>query len=89
MCLERNCELQDLPLADLQSLSPAFNVDFYDALKLESVLAIHDVPGGTAPGRVREAINAARNRTAALREEVHAPEKHAPESHARETHAHA
>jgi argininosuccinate lyase len=89
MCLERNCELQDLPLADLQSLSTAFDNDFYDALKLESVLAIHDVPGGTAPTRVREAINAARNRTAALREEVHAPEKHAPETHARETHAHA
>jgi argininosuccinate lyase len=82
MCLERNCELQDLPLADLQSLSPAFNDGFYGALKLESVLAIHDVPGGTAPGRVREAMNAARNKITALRQEVHAPEIHAQETHA-------
>jgi argininosuccinate lyase len=77
MCLERNCELQDVPLADLQSLSPVFTDDFYDALKLKSVLAIHDVLGGTAPARVHEAIHAARNRIAALREEVHAPETHA------------
>ncbi len=28
MCLERNCELKDLPLQDLQSLSPAFGEDF-------------------------------------------------------------
>ena len=28
MCLERNCELQDLPLSDLQSLSPAFGRGF-------------------------------------------------------------
>jgi argininosuccinate lyase len=84
MCLERNCELQDLPLRDLQSLSPVFSDDFYDALKLEPVLAIHDVRGGTAPTRVREAINAVRNRIGLVREEVHAPE-----THARETHAHA
>jgi argininosuccinate lyase len=89
ICLERNCELQELPLDDLQSLSPVFNDDFYEALKLESVLAIHNVPGGTAPSRVREAINIARNKIAALREEVHAPETHAPETHALETHAHA
>ncbi len=72
MCLERDCELQDLPLDDLQSLSPAFDQDFYEWLKLASVLAIHDVPGGTAPARVRQAINATRERIAALREEVHA-----------------
>jgi len=72
MCLERNCELQDLPLHDLQSLSPAFGKDFYESLKLASVLAIHDVPGGTAPARVRQAINNTRERIASLREEVHA-----------------
>ena len=72
MCLERDCELQDLPLDDLQSLSPAFGQDFYESLKLAAVLAIHDVPGGTAPVRVRQAINATRERIASLREEVHA-----------------
>ena len=72
MCLERSCELQDLSLDDLQSLSPAFGQDFYESLKLASVLAIHDVPGGTAPVRVRQAIGATRKRIAALREDVHA-----------------
>jgi len=88
MCLERNCELQDLPLADLQSLSPAFAQDFYEALKLESVLAIHDVPGGTAPARVRQALSTARKKISSLSEEVHARESHAQEVHAQETHAH-
>jgi len=72
MCLERNCELQDLPLGDLQSLSPAFGEDFYQSLTLASVLTVHDVSGGTAPNRVRQAIVAARNRIESLREEVHA-----------------
>jgi len=72
MCLERNCELQELPLSDLQSLSPAFGEDFHQSLTLASVLAVHDVPGGTAPNRVRHAIAAARNKIESLREEVHA-----------------
>jgi argininosuccinate lyase len=72
VCLERNCELQDLPLQDLQSLSPAFGEDFYESLKLASVLAIHDVPGGTAPVRVRQAIGATKKKIELLREEVHA-----------------
>ena len=72
MCLERNCELQDLPLNELQSLSPAFGQDFYESLKLASVLAIHDVPGGTAPTRVRHAISATRKKVELIREEVHA-----------------
>jgi argininosuccinate lyase len=72
MCLERSCELQDLHLNELQSFSPAFAADFYESLKLASVLAIHDVPGGTAPARVSQALSAARKRIASLREEVHA-----------------
>ena len=72
MCLERNCELPELPLQDLQALSPAFGADFYDSLKLSSVLAVHDVPGGTSPARVRQALGVARNKIHALREEVHA-----------------
>jgi argininosuccinate lyase len=72
MCIERSCELQDLPLEELRSLSPAFDEDFYESLKLASVLAVHDVPGGTAPSRVRHAINVTRKRIASLREEAHA-----------------
>jgi argininosuccinate lyase len=72
MCLERNCELHDLPLDQLRSLSPAFGEDFYETLTLKSVLAVHDVPGGTAPNRVQHAIGAARKKIDSLREEVHA-----------------
>ncbi len=72
ICLERGCELHQLPLSELQALSPAFGADFYDSLKLSSVLAIHDVVGGTAPARVRQAIGNARKQIQALREEVHA-----------------
>ncbi len=72
MCIERGCELQDLPLDELRSLNPAFDQDFYESLKLGSVLAVHDVVGGTAPSRVRQAINATRKRIESLREEAHA-----------------
>ena len=77
ICLERNCELQDLPLDELRSLSPAFDEKFYESLKLASVLAVHDVPGGTAPARVRQAISATRRKIDSIREEVHSQETHA------------
>jgi argininosuccinate lyase len=72
LALEKSCELQDLPLQELQALSPAFGQDFYDALKLSSVIAIHDVPGGTATSRVRQAITEAKKKVESLREEAHA-----------------
>jgi argininosuccinate lyase len=89
ICLERNCELRDLPLNELQSLSPAFSEDLYESLTLASVLAIHDVPGGTAPTHVRQAIGATRKRIESLREEIHIRETHAQEADSQETHAHA
>jgi argininosuccinate lyase len=72
LCLERNCELHELPLDDLRALSPAFGEDFYESLTLASVLAVHDVPGGTAPSRVRQAIGVVKKKIESLREEVHA-----------------
>ena len=72
MCLERGCELHQLSLQDLQSLSPTFGEDFFESLTLASVLGVHDVPGGTAPTRVRHALAAARKKIEAVREEVHA-----------------
>jgi argininosuccinate lyase len=72
VCIEKNCELQDLKLDELNELSPVFDKKFYESLKPESVLAIHDVPGGTAPARVRQALASAKKKIDALREEVHA-----------------
>jgi argininosuccinate lyase len=72
MCLEKHCELKDLSLEELHSVNLKFDHDFYACLKLESVLAIHDVSGGTAPARVRHAMADAQERIESIREDVHA-----------------
>jgi argininosuccinate lyase len=72
LALEKGCELQDLPLEELQTLNPAFDQAFYACLNLQSVLAMHDVPGGTAPLRVKHAIADSKKRIEAIRENVHA-----------------
>ena len=72
LCLEKGCEFQDLPLEELKKLNPAFDQNFYSCLQLDRVLAIHDVPGGTAPARVRQALAAAKQRIGSIREEIHA-----------------
>jgi argininosuccinate lyase len=70
--LDRECELQDLKLTELQELDSHFADDFFEFVTLKNVLAIHDVSGGTAPARVKEAVAAARNRLGAVHEEAHA-----------------
>jgi argininosuccinate lyase len=72
MCLEKHCELQDLSLEELHSVNSQFDHDFYACLKLESVLALHDVQGGTAPARVRQAMVDARQKIESIREGIHA-----------------
>jgi argininosuccinate lyase len=72
IALDQECELQQLKLADLQQLDSHFAEDFYRFVTLENVLAIHDVPGGTAPAWVNEAIAAARRRLSSVHEEAHA-----------------
>ena len=67
-CILRECELDNLTLEELREFSPAFQADIYDALKLESVLACHDVPGGTAPHQVQQALKSAREKLATLQE---------------------
>jgi argininosuccinate lyase len=51
-----------MPLSKLKSFSPLFESDLGQVLTLESALASCDVPGGTAPVRVREAIAHSRSR---------------------------
>jgi argininosuccinate lyase len=72
LALDKHCELQDLSLEELKGIDTHFSEDFYAFVTLENVLAIHDVPGGTAPARVREALSAARKKLGAIREEAHA-----------------
>jgi argininosuccinate lyase len=60
LCVAKKCELEQLAVDDFASCSINADPAFYEALQLEHVLAIHDVPGGTAPSHVRAALQAAK-----------------------------
>jgi len=57
--LETGRELGGLALEELREFGEEFGPDFYDAVTLEATLDCHDVTGGTARARVREALAAA------------------------------
>jgi len=65
--LEKGVELDRLTLAELRQFGDEFDEDFYAAISLEATLDCHDVIGGTARSRVREAIAGAGPRIAALK----------------------
>ncbi|MCB9637329.1 MAG: argininosuccinate lyase [Myxococcales bacterium] len=60
--LQDGKELVELPMEVFQSYSPLFGDDIFTALGLEATLGGKDVPGGTAPRRVKESILRARTR---------------------------
>jgi argininosuccinate lyase len=72
--LDKNLELNALPLADLQQLSEHFGEDFYAATTLRATIDCHDVPGGTATHRVAEALAAARTRISSLASRISSSE---------------
>jgi len=53
------CELWELPLAAYKQIAPEFNSDVLQAATPSGAVAAKDVPGGTAPGRVADALEAA------------------------------
>ncbi len=55
-CLEKQCAIDDLPLEELQSFSPAFDRDVYDAISLQSCVNARSLTGGPAPERVLAAV---------------------------------
>ena len=59
--LSQEKSLQELPLADYQSLSPLFGEDVY-SITVESSIDARDAPGGTAPRQVARALKRARER---------------------------
>jgi argininosuccinate lyase len=65
LALDNGCELDGLPLGELQKLSPAFGEDFYASITLAATVDCHDVIGGTARARVHEAVASARSRLTA------------------------
>jgi argininosuccinate lyase len=56
LCVLKGCELEHLSEEDYAGCDIAADAAFYEALQLKQVLAIHDVPGGTAPSQVRAAL---------------------------------
>ena len=60
-CEQRGCRLADLALEDLRAAHPQFGEDAV-GITVEDALAARSVPGGTAPKRVREALDEAKKR---------------------------
>jgi argininosuccinate lyase len=56
------CTLAELPLAELQAVEPAITKAVYQAIEVERSVASRASYGGTAPSRVREALDAARRK---------------------------
>jgi len=61
-CVGQGCELEQLSKDDYALCGIDADEPFYNALALDEVLAIHNVPGGTAPARVQEALQTAKAR---------------------------
>jgi len=64
--LEKGVELGDLSLEELRAFGPEFAEDFFSAVTLTATLDCHDVTGGTARRRVRNALDIATDRIASL-----------------------
>lgn len=56
MCIERGITLEELPLEEYKKLCGTFDVDVYDAIKLENCVNMRKAPGGPAPVEVRSQI---------------------------------
>ncbi len=63
--LERGCELDGLTLDELKQFGPEFEADFFSSITLDATVNCHDVTGGTAVGRVRDALAAQEGRLSA------------------------
>jgi argininosuccinate lyase len=72
LCIEQGCELELLSKQDYALCGIKADESFYNALTLKEVLAIHNVPGGTAPARVREALQTAKEKLSHLAGVAHA-----------------
>jgi len=68
--LEKGVELGDLSLEELRAFGPEFDADFFTAVSLADTLDCHDVVGGTARARVRQALSDAADRIHALTTEA-------------------
>jgi len=71
--IEKGVELGDLSLEELRQFGEEFAEDFFSAVTLQATLDCHDVTGGTARQRVRQALaDASASIAAFTREAAHA-----------------
>ena len=59
-CTVHECDLPDVSDEDLAAISPHLTPDVRDVLSVDGALAARSAPGGTAPKRVREQLDATR-----------------------------
>lgn len=60
MCIERGASLEELPLEDYRRIEPKIADDVRQCLSLEACLEARNLPGGTAPRRVEDALDEAK-----------------------------
>ena len=70
LALKAGVELRNLTINELRVISPDFDEDFFSAITLRATLDCHDVVGGTAVDRVRQALASASERIANLTQEA-------------------
>ena len=54
LCLDKNCAIEDLSIAELKELSELFDEDVYDAISLKTCVERRMTKG--APGEIRKSI---------------------------------
>ena len=62
MASERQCRLDELSLADLQTVETRLTDAIFDVLSVDSAVASRRSFGGTAPDNVKAAVQAAKER---------------------------
>jgi argininosuccinate lyase len=71
LCMQKGCELQNLSPEQWKQCGIESTPELHASLSLDAVLACHDVEGGTAPARVRQALARAQERLAAMKGAAH------------------
>ena len=61
LCIEKNTDLEHLPLVDYKSRSELFDEDVYVAISLDTCVNMRNSKGGPSPESVREQIRYTRN----------------------------
>ncbi len=62
LCVDKECDLSELELSELQQFSDVIDKDVFEVLTLEGSVAARNHIGGTAPRQVRAAIQRAQER---------------------------